>query len=163
MMVFAELNHFDPFEFLRNLDENSTKIFFDAKLNFTGSVEEKEIRQNKSKLIRNLIRQLKTDESVLNLTKIEVFEALVDNGVLHSQVINNFSSKVDLGATPDSSLYKFVFLRHPFERIVSAYYDKFVHLRDPEFIQSIVFHETPPGIIKISTLFSFTLIKKWHN
>ena len=155
MMVFAELNHFDPFEFLRNLDDNSTKILFDPKLNFTRSPEQNELRKNKSELIKNLIRQLKSNQLVFNLTKIEVFEALVDNGVLHSQVINNFSSKVDLGVKPDSSLYKFVFLRHPFERIVSAYYDKFVHLRDPDFIQSIVFHETPPGIIKFSAIVFF--------
>ena len=62
MMVFAELNHFDPFEFLRNLDDNSTKILFDPKLNFTRSPDQNELRKNKSELINNLIRQLKSNQ-----------------------------------------------------------------------------------------------------
>ena len=39
-----------------------------------------------------------------------------------------------------SKLFTFIFIRHPFERIVSAYEEKFILHRNPEFINAVLNH-----------------------
>jgi chondroitin 4-sulfotransferase 11/chondroitin 4-sulfotransferase 13 len=72
--------------------------------------------------------------------------------MFHSIVIGNFAFKFRLDEEEQNpkyfdSLYKFVFVRHPFERLVSAYYEKFVKKRDPNFIRSLIYHVTPPDLL----------------
>ena len=51
---------------------------------------------------------------------------------MHGAILSQFSTKLrseaDLGGLEDT--FKFVFIRHPFERLASAYFDKFVE--DPD-------------------------------
>jgi chondroitin 4-sulfotransferase 11 len=79
----------------------------------------------------------------------------IENNSLHRAVLSQYSMNIypddssfndnlsneiqsDNETTP---LYKFVFLRHPFERLVSAFYDKFVQDPDPLFVKSVIHHE----------------------
>ena len=52
---------------------------------------------------------------------------------LHGMLMTNFSTQItsqnEIEELNNSNLYKFVFIRHPFERLVSAYHDKFVHTK----------------------------------
>ena len=133
MMVFAKLNHFDPFEYLKNLDFNSTEILLQTADNFTKSQTQKKEKFDRTESLRQLITELKTNQP-LHLTKSDVLDILVQKGLFHGIVMKKYSIKISLkeqqvgeDAIPNS-ISKFVFLRHPFERLVSAYYDKFVNL-----------------------------------
>jgi hypothetical protein len=135
MMVFANLNKFDPFEYLKNLDLNSTEIqiLLQTTNNFSKSDFQKKKTVERTELLKQLIIELKTNRP-LHLSKSEVLDILVQKGVFHGIILNNYSTKFSLKEQETAvnsllnSIFKFVFVRHPFERLVSAYFNKFVNL-----------------------------------
>jgi hypothetical protein len=70
------------------------------------------------------------------------------NGRLHEIMLKNFSEILDFKAKLTSPIivsnetFKFVFVRHPFERLVSAYHDKFVRSREKSFVQPLIKYES---------------------
>lgn len=63
---------------------------------------------------------------------------LLQKGMLHGIMFEKYGHFEDDLPGDDNSVFKFTFVRHPFERIVSAYHDKFVHLLDKSFIQPVI-------------------------
>ena len=141
MIVFANLNSFDPFDYLKYLDDNSTETLLQ------DSSTQNETNLD-TELLRSIRHRLKNNDP-LKQSRSDVLDALIHRGLFHGVIMNNFAFKFTFGDDPKilDALFKFVFVRHPFERIVSAYYDKFVKRRDPNFIRSFIYYETPPNLL----------------
>ena len=83
----------------------------------------------------------------MNHLEKSVVENLQKNLALHGMLMTNFSILVDSNSEKEisdintSNLYKFVFIRHPFERLVSAYHDKFEHTKQAEMMVPFLKHE----------------------
>ena len=72
-------------------------------------------------------------------------ETLHKKLALHGMLMTNFSITIqnakELEDINRSKLYKFVFIRHPFERLVSAFHDKFEHTKQAEMMVPFLKHE----------------------
>ena len=72
-------------------------------------------------------------------------ENLHKNLALHGMLMTNFSVQVitskEVEDMNKSNLYKFLFIRHPFERLISAYHDKFVHTKQAEMMVPFLKHQ----------------------
>lgn len=69
------------------------------------------------------------------LMNTSAIEGLSAGGLLHAVMQNNYGTRPD-DLSPDA--FVFTFVRHPFERLVSAYHDKFVHRKEMSFIQPVI-------------------------
>ena len=58
-----------------------------------------------------------------------------------------FDPYLDPGTLARANLFTFVFIRHPFERLVSAYLDKFIAKRNSVFIQALLNYEIENGLV----------------
>lgn len=146
MAAFASMYNFDPLDYLKNLDANTTEILLDEEDFSTKNMTHKVIE-----VLKEVIHKFKNNETV-EISKNDVQQALIERGFFHSVIINNYSFKMKLKEEEQNpeflnSLFKFIFVRHPFERLVSAYFDKFVRKRDPNFIRSFIYYETPPDLL----------------
>ena len=74
---------------------------------------------------------------------------MLENEELWKQISNDllkptrslvFNPGLDKKVLPRSKLFTFIFIRHPFERLVSAYEDKFVLHKNKEFINNVLSH-----------------------
>jgi hypothetical protein len=79
-----------------------------------------------------------------NLDK-NVIDDLHNKMALHGMLMTNFSIPVrnvkDIEDMNNSNLYKFIFIRHPFERLVSAFHDKFEHTKQGAMMLPFLKHE----------------------
>ena len=73
--------------------------------------------------------------ALAQINQVDNFTALMENGELHGYMLHEFGM-------PETNLSKnaltFTFLRHPFERLVSAYHEKFVLRQEMTFIQPVI-------------------------
>ncbi len=53
---------------------------------------------------------------------------------LHKFILDSFSTSM----RPNEAGFRFLFVRHPFERLAAAYHDKFVVRRENSFIQPLI-------------------------
>ena len=58
-----------------------------------------------------------------------------------------FDPDVDPGILPRANLFTFIFIRHPFERLVSAYLDKFIVQRNSAFVKAMINYEMENGLV----------------
>ena len=78
---------------------------------------------------------------------------------LHSYMLERFSLKYPDNNSQLSRLFKFIFLRHPFERLVSAFHDKFVTIKQLNIMEPFVnFYLTREAIQR-----PIYLTKQWLN
>ena len=88
----------------------------------------------------------------MNHLKNNETENLTKKLSLHGMLMTNFSTLVstpkEIEDINSSRLYKFVFLRHPFERLISAYHDKFVYTKQAEMMVPFVRHQIVKYIFK---------------
>ena len=64
---------------------------------------------------------------------------------LHDHLYNHFSIKLNHTKDKEENLlklYKFIFLRHPFERIVSAFHDKFISIKQVNLMRPFIDYYT---------------------
>ena len=72
----------------------------------------------------------------LNGLRPEEVSELWKSDRLHKKVLEEFSSPSNVPQDEDS--FRFLFVRHPFDRLVAAYHDKFVLRRENSFIQPLI-------------------------
>jgi hypothetical protein len=74
-----------------------------------------------------------------------VIDDLLKKIALHGTLMTNFSIPVrnakDIEDMNNSNLYKFIFIRHPFERLVSAFHDKFEYSKQGAMMLPFLKHE----------------------
>ena len=89
------------------------------------------------------------DMNHLNKTETENLHKKL---ALHGMLMTNFSIQVSTAKEIEdmnkSNLYKFVFIRHPFERLISAYHDKFVHTKQAEMMVPFLKHQIVKYMLK---------------
>ena len=73
-------------------------------------------------------------------------ESLLKRNALHGAIMTNFSfplqdDEKEIETFNNSDLYKFVFIRHPFERLVSAFHDKFKVKKQGDIMVPFLRHE----------------------
>ena len=162
MAAFASMHNFDPLDYLKSLDANTTEALLDEDDFSTKNVTHEPIV-----ILKEVVQKLKNTETV-ETSKNVVQEALIERGFFHSIIINNYSIKMKLNEGEQNpkflgSLFKFIFVRHPFERLVSAYFDKFVRKRDPNFIRSFIYHETPPDLLIKASINKYLFKKSTYS
>jgi hypothetical protein len=102
----------------------------------------------------------------VNQSRSQVLDAMIQRGIFHGVVMNTSATRISLDDPLEAerglfgSMFKFVFVRHPFERLVSAYYDKFVRRRDPDFIDAMIYHETPADVMLKASINKFMFRKE---
>ena len=78
--------------------------------------------------------------SAQGLIENEEMQKLIFNELLRPTRSLVFDPESDKRILSRSRLFTFIFIRHPFERLVSAYEDKFVVNKNPEFINDVLNH-----------------------
>jgi len=143
MKAFVYLNRFNITDYLVNLSEDEvlnlgTSLDFELKIqtNFSRNF------QNNSITLFDFIEKIKNNQ-IKDWSSDDVMNFLNDEGKLHSIVMKKFSTKLDsIDGQNQNETIRAVFLRHPFERLVSVYFDKFLNRQDPSFVQSVINYET---------------------
>ena len=81
----------------------------------------------------------------MNHLDTNVIDDLIKNMALHGTLMTNFSIPVrnlkDIEDINNSNLYKFIFIRHPFERLVSAFHDKFEYSKQGAMMLPFLKHQ----------------------
>ena len=80
--------------------------------------------------------------ALAQMNQVDNYTALMQHGELHGYMLHEFGF-------PETNLsqnaFTFTFLRHPFERLVSAYHEKFVLKQEMTFIQPVIDWEAGLG------------------
>ena len=112
----------------------------------------------------------------LNLLKIFSVHDIVNNignrNVIHSELLRPTRSLVfdpwsDTGILSRAHLFTFVFIRHPLQRLVSAYNDKFSENKNRNFINSLKnnvnLNRLPNGKISFEQFLNFVIFEVSSN
>ena len=80
---------------------------------------------------------------------------------LHDDLFQKFSLKFPMESSKLSKLYTFVFLRHPFERLASAFHDKFVKRQQVNIMKPFIQHYLQSHNLEIPR--NFNDIENWKD
>ena len=96
----------------------------------------------------------------LNFLSKDLIKRQMKSMSLHDYMFNRYSLVFPNDKEKLSKLYKFVFMRHPFERLVSAFHDKFVTIQQINLMQPFIeYYLNRNGIKRPSDLSKSTLTK----
>jgi len=100
----------------------------------------------------------------MNLLPESTIKERLKSMSLHDYMFEKFSLKFPDHNLKLSHLYKFVFVRHPFERLVSAFHDKFITIQQLNLMKPFInFYLNQNGINKPNSKEWQHITKEWVN
>ena len=102
-----------------------------------------------------------TSFAEMNFLEEDSIQKYLKSMKLHDHLFQKYSLKFPMESSKLSRLYTFVFLRHPFERLASAFHDKFVKRQQVNIMKPFIQHYLQSHNLEIPR--NFNDIEHWKD